>query len=61
MITREDIDNHFAEQQAKGVLTSVKLDWESGKGEVIYDLHAMLAEANRYKQFMETEYPGWIK
>jgi hypothetical protein len=59
MITREDIDQHFADWQARGVMTSVKLDWESGTAEVIYDLHAMLAEANRYKLMMETQYLGW--
>ena len=58
MITREDIDKHFADWQARGVMTSVKLDWESGKAEVVYDLHAMLAEANRYLLMMETEFPG---
>jgi len=61
MITREDINKHFADWQARGVMTSVKVDWESGKAEVVYDLNAMMAEANRMTQFMESEFPGWIK
>jgi hypothetical protein len=61
VITREDVEKFFANWQARGVMTSVKIDWESGKAEVVYDLHVLLAEANRMKQFYETEFPGWLR
>ena len=59
MITRADIDKHFADWQERGVMTSVKVDWESGTAEVVYDLHRMMDESNRVKQYMEDKFPGW--
>ncbi len=59
MVTREDIDRHFADWQERGVMTFVKVDWESGTAEVVYDLHRMMDEANRVKAYMEDTFPGW--